>query len=58
MTEGGPLDTTLSVSMYIYQQGFGFGNHGLRRRRSPTCCSWRSSCSSPSSSSAVLRSEA
>ena len=28
MTKGGPLDSTLSVSMYTYQQ-FGFGNYGL-----------------------------
>ncbi len=28
MTKGGPLDSTLSVSMYTYNQ-FGFGNYGL-----------------------------
>ena len=28
MTQGGPLNSTLSVSMYTYQQ-FGFGNYGL-----------------------------
>jgi multiple sugar transport system permease protein len=28
MTDGGPLNSTLSVSMYTYQQ-FGFGNYGL-----------------------------
>ena len=28
MTGGGPLDSTLSVSMYIYQQGFRFLNFG------------------------------
>jgi len=28
MTKGGPLDSTLSVSMYTYQQ-FGFGNYGV-----------------------------
>jgi multiple sugar transport system permease protein len=28
MTRGGPLDSTLSVSMYTYQQ-FGFGKYGL-----------------------------
>jgi multiple sugar transport system permease protein len=28
MTRGGPLDSTLSLSMYTYQQ-FGFGNYGL-----------------------------
>ncbi|TCO34320.1 multiple sugar transport system permease protein [Kribbella steppae] len=28
MTEGGPLNSTISVSMYTYQQ-FGFGNYGL-----------------------------
>jgi multiple sugar transport system permease protein len=27
MTQGGPLDSTLSMSMYTYQQ-FGFGNYG------------------------------
>jgi len=27
MTRGGPLDSTLSMSMYTYQQ-FGFGNYG------------------------------
>ncbi len=27
MTEGGPLDATLSVSMYVINQ-FGFGNYG------------------------------
>ena len=27
MTKGGPLDSTLSVSMYTYKQ-FGFGNYG------------------------------
>ena len=28
MTEGGPLDQTLSISMYMYQQGFEFFNQG------------------------------
>jgi multiple sugar transport system permease protein len=28
MTQGGPLNSTVSVSMYTYQQ-FGFGNYGL-----------------------------
>jgi multiple sugar transport system permease protein len=28
MTEGGPLDQTLSISMYMYQQGFKFFNQG------------------------------
>lgn len=28
MTQGGPLNSTLSASMYTYQQ-FGFGNYGL-----------------------------
>jgi multiple sugar transport system permease protein len=28
MTGGGPLDATLSVTMYMYQQGFGFFNQG------------------------------
>jgi multiple sugar transport system permease protein len=28
MTNGGPLNSTLSVSMYVYQQGFGFLNLG------------------------------
>jgi multiple sugar transport system permease protein len=28
MTEGGPLDKTLSISMYMYQQGFQFFNQG------------------------------
>ena len=28
MTGGGPLDSTLSVSMYVYQQGFTFLNLG------------------------------
>ena len=28
MTQGGPLDSTISVSMYTYNQ-FGFGNYGL-----------------------------
>lgn len=28
MTQGGPLNSTLSLSMYTYQQ-FGFGNYGL-----------------------------
>ena len=28
MTGGGPLDSTLSVSMYVYQQGFSFLNLG------------------------------
>ena len=28
MTQGGPLDSTISVSMYTYQQ-FGFGNYGF-----------------------------
>lgn len=28
MTQGGPLNSTLSVSMYTYQQ-FGFGNYGI-----------------------------
>ena len=27
MTKGGPLDSTISVSLYTYQQ-FGFGNYG------------------------------
>ena len=27
MTQGGPLDSTLSVTYYIYNQ-FGFGNYG------------------------------
>ena len=27
MTQGGPLDSTMSMSMYTYQQ-FGFGNYG------------------------------
>jgi multiple sugar transport system permease protein/raffinose/stachyose/melibiose transport system permease protein len=28
MTEGGPLDKTLSISMYMYQQGFDFFEQG------------------------------
>jgi multiple sugar transport system permease protein len=28
MTDGGPLDRTLSISMYMYQQGFEFFNQG------------------------------
>ena len=28
MTGGGPLDSTLSVAMYVYQQGFTFLNLG------------------------------
>ena len=28
MTEGGPLDKTLSVTMYMYQQGFKFFHQG------------------------------
>ena len=28
MTGGGPLNSTLSVSMYVYQQGFSFLNLG------------------------------
>jgi len=28
MTKGGPLDSTISLSMYTYKQ-FGFGNYGL-----------------------------
>src|SRR5215212_3440998 len=28
MTRGGPLDSTVSLSMYTYQQ-FGFGNYGV-----------------------------
>jgi multiple sugar transport system permease protein len=28
MTQGGPLNSTISVSMYTYQQ-FGFGNYSL-----------------------------
>ena len=28
MTNGGPLDSTISMSMFTYQQ-FGFGNYGL-----------------------------
>jgi multiple sugar transport system permease protein len=28
MTQGGPLDSTLSMSMFTYQQ-FGFGNYGF-----------------------------
>ena len=28
MTEGGPLDSTLSISLYVYEQ-FGFGNYGF-----------------------------
>ena len=28
MTEGGPVDQTLSISMYMYQQGFDFFNQG------------------------------
>lgn len=28
MTDGGPLNSTLSVSLYTYRQ-FGFGNFGL-----------------------------
>ena len=28
MTGGGPLDKTLSISMYMYQQGFEFFNQG------------------------------
>jgi len=28
MTRGGPLDSTISLSMYTYKQ-FGFGNYGL-----------------------------
>lgn len=28
MTNGGPLDATLSVAMYLYQQGFNFFNQG------------------------------
>jgi multiple sugar transport system permease protein len=28
MTGGGPLDKTLSVTMYMYQQGFGFFHQG------------------------------
>jgi ABC-type sugar transport system permease subunit len=28
MTDGGPLDKTLSVAMYTYQQGFEFFHQG------------------------------
>jgi multiple sugar transport system permease protein len=28
MTDGGPLDKTLSVTMYMYQQGFKFFHQG------------------------------
>ena len=28
MTGGGPLDKTLSISMYMYQQGFAFFHQG------------------------------
>jgi len=28
MTGGGPLDSTLSVAMYVYEQGFDFLNLG------------------------------
>jgi ABC-type sugar transport system permease subunit len=28
MTDGGPLDSTLSVAMYMYQQGFEFFHQG------------------------------
>jgi len=28
MTQGGPLDSTLSISLYVYEQ-FGFGNYGF-----------------------------
>jgi ABC-type sugar transport system permease subunit len=28
MTDGGPLDKTLSISMYMYQQGFEFFHQG------------------------------
>ena len=28
MTGGGPLDRTLSVSMYMYQQGFAYFHQG------------------------------
>ena len=28
MTDGGPLDRTLSISMYMYQQGFEFFHQG------------------------------
>jgi multiple sugar transport system permease protein len=28
MTEGGPIDSTLSVTMYMYQQGFAFFHQG------------------------------
>ena len=28
MTDGGPLDRTLSISMYMYRQGFTFFHQG------------------------------
>ena len=40
MTQGGPLDATLSVAFHAYSQ-FGFGNYGYT-------AAWRSCCSSPS----------
>ena len=38
MTKGGPLDSDLSISFYVYNQ-FGFGNYASRLRRRATCCS-------------------
>ena len=37
MTEGGPLNSTLSMALYAYNQ-FGFGNYATPRR-APSCCS-------------------
>ena len=48
MTQGGPLDSTLSVSFHAYNQ-FSFGNYGYTAA-SATCCSSRSPCSPCSSS--------
>ena len=59
MTKGGPLDSTLSVTFFTYDQ-FGYGNYGYAAAAA-TCCSSRSccspSCSSGCSASARRRSD-
>ena len=58
MTDGGPLDATLSMSMYMYQQGFEFFHQGYAARsRTSSSSSSRSSRSSSSGSSGRRREE-
>ena len=38
MTQGGPLQSTVSVLYLMYEEGFQWWNLGTRRR-SPSCCS-------------------